>query len=342
MELVDDDTRVLNLRGHARQTLDWFLANAEGLKPFVREATNIDVRQSRENAIAVLRNAVRFDDAEDDARIIVRELSNDKVAAFQAGVLSAMQEANAVERLFTEAEAIRHIDDGSEAVPSVPSVNELVPKAFFIDPSEDDQILESTFAGRPWGQNLGLDLCRLLCDALEGANQLPARLDSGDALFQAIDLAVQALSPSGPVAVVMAGDWGRIEVDLHGEATEQYEPYWQLPNANSLVEVGRYNGHAILRGARGGERRLYVIDLATWGTLVRALYDGDQAIRVNVTPVSSERAVELLPAKAGHFPAELDDETKLRKLQTYAQLEIMARHGFQVTNPSRAWVLIPV
>ena len=43
-----------------------------------------------------------------------------------------------------------------------------------------------------------------------------------------------------------------------------------------------------------------------------------------------------------NFPDELDDQTKLRKLQTYVELEIMARHGFQVVNPSRAWVLIPV
>ena len=280
MELVDNDTLVLNLRGHARQTLDWFLANAEQLEPFVQDTPPVSTRHKRENVIVVLHNAVRIDDAEDDNRIIVRELSNDRIAAFQAGVHSAMQEANAVERLFTEAGAFRHIDDDSDAVPSVRGVNQPVPKAFFIDPSDNDQILESAFAGRQWGQNLGLDLCRLLCDALEEANQLPVRLDSRDALFQAIDLAVQALSPSGPVAVVMAGNWGLIEIDLHGEATERYEPYWRLPNANALVEIGRYNGHAILRGPRGGERRLYVIDLATWGTFVRSPYAGDQAIRV--------------------------------------------------------------
>lgn len=342
MELIDDNTRVLNLRGHARQTLDWFLANAERLEPFVQGTPPVNARQRREIAIEVLRNAVRIDDAEDDNRIIVSELSNDRIAAFQDGVHSAMQETNAVERVFTEAGAIRHIEEGSVAVPSVRVVNQLVPKAFFIDPSDDDQILEAAFAGRQWGQNLGLHLCRLLCDALEEATELPVRLDSRDALFQAIDLAVQALSPSGPVAVVMAGDWGRIEIDLHGEATERYEPYWRLPNANSLVETGRYNGHAILRGPRGGERRLYVIDLTTWGTFVRSLYDGDQAIRVNVTPVSPERAVELLPTNAAYFPDEMNDETKLRKLQTHVQLEIMARHGFQVTNPSRARVLIPL
>ena len=342
MELIDDDTRTLNLRGHARQTLDWFLANAEQLEPFVQDTPPVNARQKRENVIAVLHNAVRIDDAEDDNRIIVRELSNDKVAAFQADVHSAMQEANAVERVFTEAGAIRHIEAGSDAVLDVRVVNQLVPKAFFIEPSDGDQILEAPSGGRQWGQNLGLDICRLLCDALEEANQLPARLDSRDALFQAIDLAVQALSPSGPVAVVMAGDWGRIEIDLQGDTTERYEPYWRLPNANSLVEIGRYNGHTILRGSRSGERRLYVVDLTTWGTFVRSPYDGDQAIRVTVTPVSPERAMELLPTNAAYFPDEMDDETKLRKLQTYVQLEIMARHGFQVTIPSRAWVLIPV
>ena len=342
MELVNGDTPILNLRGHARQTLDWFLANAEGLEPFVQDTPPMNARQRREIAIEILRNAVRVDDAEDDARVIGHELSNDKVAAFQASVRAAWQETNAVERVFTEAGATRYIDDSSDAVSDVRVVNELVPKSFFIDPSDDDQTPESPFDGGQWGQNLGLHLCRLLCDALEGATQLPARLDSPGTLFQAIDLAVQALSPPGPVAVAMAGNWGRIEIDLHGEATARYEPYWRLPNANSLVEIGRYNGHSILRGPRSGERRLYVIDLATWGTFVRASYDEDRAIRVDVTPVSLERAVELLPTNAAYFPDDLDDETKLRKLQTYVQLEIMARHGFQVTNPSRAWVLIPM
>lgn len=342
MELVDDDTRILNLRGHARQTLDWFLDNAERLEPFVQHAPPRNARQRRENATEVLRNAVRVDDADDDTRIIVRELSNDKITAFQYNVHSAIQESSAVERVFTEAGAIRHVEEGSDAVPSVRGVNQLVPKAFFIDAPDDDQILESPSDGRQWGQNLGLDLCRLLCDSLEEATQLPARLDSRDSLFHEIDLAVQALSPSGPVAFVMAGDWGRIEIDLHGGATEHYEPYWRLPNANSLVEVGRYRGHTILRGPRGRERRLYVIDLVTWGTFVRSPYDGGQAIRVNVTPVSPERALELLPTNAAYFPDEMEDGTKLRKLQTFVQLEIMARHGFQVTNPSRAWVLIPM
>ena len=342
MELVDDDTRILNLSGHARQTLDWFLANAERLEPFVQNAPPVNARQRRETATEVLRNAVRVDDAEDDTRIIVRELSNDKISAFQAGVHSAMQGANAVERLFMEAGAVRHIEGDSDTAPSVRGVHQLIPKAFFIDPSDDDHILESPFDGQQFGQSLGLDLCRLLCNALEGATQLPVRLDSRDTLFQAIDLAVQATSPQGAVAVVLAGDWGRIEIDLHGEATEQYEPYWRLPNANALVEIGRYSGHAILRGPRDGERRLYVIDLATWGTFVRAPYDVGQAIRVNVKPVSPERAEDLLPVNTANFPDELDHETKLRKLQTYVELEIMARHGFQVANPSRAWVLIPL
>ena len=52
--------------------------------------------------------------------------------------------------------------------------------------------------------------------------------------------------------------------------------------------------------------------------------------------------MELLRTNAAYFPDELDDKTKLRKLQTYVQLEITARHGFQVANPSRAWVLIPL
>ena len=69
---------------------------------------------------------------------------------------------------------------------------------------------------------------------------------------------------------------------------------------------------------------------------MRAQCEGDQDLRIDIDPVSAERAQELLGENQSHFPNEPDDESKLRKLQTLVEIVVGARYGFQVSDPSRA------
>ena len=89
-------------------------------------------------------------------------------------------------------------------------------------------------------------------------------------------------------------------------------------------------------GPRTGERRVYVVEPGTWGCLARGKFEGDQELRVEVNPVSGERARELLEANPNHFVSEPDEESKLRKLQTCVEMIVAARHEFRGTDPSRA------
>ena len=62
---------------------------------------------------------------------------------------------------------------------------------------------------------------------------------------------------------------------------------------------------------------------------------------ININTISTDRARELLIENPNYFASEPDDESKLRKLQTYLELLIGARTEFRVTNPSRARVILP-
>ena len=82
--------------------------------------------------------------------------------------------------------------------------------------------------------------------------------------------------------------------------------------------------------------RMYVVDPGSWGCFVRGQCEGEQDIRIDVKPLSSDRAQELLDANPGHFPDEPEDEDKLRKLQTCVELAVCHRVEFRVTDSSRA------
>ena len=144
-----------------------------------------------------------------------------------------------------------------------------------------------------------------------------APLDTMDALLCGIDAAVQDLDPRDNVAVVLAGDWEDVMLDLHTERAEGYEPSWRLDEWDSLVDVGQYHGCPIFRGPTSGERRVYVIDVGRWGRFVRASFEGGQDLRVDVQSISMERAEELLQANPDWFSEQPDHESKLRKVQTH-------------------------
>ncbi len=123
---------------------------------------------------------------------------------------------------------------------------------------------------------------------------------------------------------------------LNANEAEGYMPAWRTPEGDQSGEIGRYHGHALLRGPRDGDRRVYIVDPQRWGCFIRAQCEGDQELRIDISNISAERARELLDQNPSHFPSEPEEESKLRKLQTLVEIEVGARHGFQVRDTSRA------
>ena len=85
-----------------------------------------------------------------------------------------------------------------------------------------------------------------------------------------------------------------MEFDLALARPEGYVMGWQVPENERIGELARYSGNPILRGPRDGEKRVYVVEPGTWGCLVRAQFEEDQDLRIDVLPVSAERSRELL------------------------------------------------
>ena len=69
---------------------------------------------------------------------------------------------------------------------------------------------------------------------------------------------------------------------------------------------------------------------------MRAQCEGDQDLRIDVNPISADRARELLEENPNHFPGEPDQEAKLWKLQTLVELAVYARTEFRVRDASHA------
>ena len=180
------------------------------------------------------------------------------------------------------------------------------------------------------------DIMRLLCEALDAAPTMAGQLDTPEELFSAFDRASTDFNPESELAAVLAGDWIDVEVALGTGEHQDFVPAWQIPEADRRAEWGEDRGHTFLRGPRDGERRMNLVEPGSWGRFVRARCELEQDLRIDIKPVPSERAQELLNTNPNHFPDEPEIESKLRELQTRVELAVCHRVEFRVKNSTQA------
>ena len=341
MELAEDPSPVIDLGGYARQASDWFLANSKQLERFVQDTAALSARQRRDIATEILRQAVHRDEVEEDNEIIKRELSNERIAAFKSSVRSGAIDHNSIEQIFERAGAFVELASNKEDAPKESALPILPRKAYFVDAQENDLTSYEPFEGEQLGRGLSLLALDLLCATLESATLMTNRLDSLDDLLRAIDVAVESLAPHDHVAVILAGDWGAIPISPYGQEPEGYEPYWMLTAQDQIDEIARYRGHPILTVPDNSERGLYVVDVNTFGYYERTQSEDGHNVRVDVKPISQERAQELLQLHPSYFSDEPDQKSKLRKLQACVDISVGIRHRFRVADHSRARRIIP-
>ena len=342
MELSNESMPALDLQGSAQQALSWFENNAARLENHVREVPALTVEKRREFATAALRAAVRGDEVAEDHMIIGRELSEDRVSTFVSEVYAGAFATNFIERLFDWAGASLYLTSDANGRPDERGFHRLEPKAAFSTMPDNAATYYAPLDGAELGRGLSKDVMQQFCEALSGAPQIGIPLDTVGALLSAIDKAVEDLRPSGELAVILAGDWLDVLLDINANEPDGYEPRWRIPEADRCGEIGRYGGHLIFRGPDYDERILYVVEPRRWGSFVRAQVEGDQDLVVNVNRISAERAQGILHSNPHHFASEPDEESKLRKLQTYVEIAVAARTAFRVAAPTRARRIVDV
>ena len=341
MELSSDDMPTFDLHGRAQRALDWFIENSGSVGGYVRDEPDLTLEQRREFATEALRSAVRGDEVAEDFDIIGRELSANRVSAFKSGVYSAAFSGNSVEHWFKRADALLHLSGDAADAPNEQVVRQPVHKGFLTDAPETAHFDYAPLDGERWGRPLSDIVLQRFYEALEGAPEMLAPLDTPQALLQGIDRAIEDLNGPEHVIVLLAGNWFDLIVGLGIQDLEGYVDRWRLPESERLGEIGRYRGHPILRAYGHEGRCVYVVEPAGWGQFVRARADGDQDLRVEINQISIDRARELLEANPNHFASEPDEESRLRKLQTQVEIIVGARTGFRVTDTSRARRVIP-
>jgi len=335
LELAGEPLPELDLHGEAQRALSWFNENAKSLERRVRVGPEASMESRHERSLDALRAAVRRDEAARDEDDIRRPLSGDAVAAFTADVYAAAYTASTVDRLFARAGAAPYVPAGADGAPGErASFRRLVLK----DPFTDYPALygDAAKAALHCGARLAADVLRQLCEALDGAQEIAMPLEGAEDFTPAAGAALASLNAGGEAFLVLAGDWSGILVHLDLYPPDGYETRWKLPD-QAKGERARYHGHPVLRGYDGdSDRRLYAVEPDAWGCLVRAPAGDGQELRVRVDPVSEERAEELLGKSPRLLADEPDEATKLRKLQTYAEINVAQRAGFRVRDPSRA------
>ena len=342
MELSSDTMPTFDLHGRAQRALDWFINNLEFVEAYVGAELDPTLEQRRELATEALRSAVRRDEVTEDYEVIGRELSETRVSAFKSDVHAAAFSGNSVERLFEQAGVSQYLSGSTVDVLEERVIAQPVQKGFLTETPEAALYTYDPLKGDRWGRALSDDVLQRFCEALEGAPEILAPLETPAALLQGIDRAIEELDEPEHVVVLLAGNWFDLQVGLGTANPQGYEAYWRLPESDRMGEIGRYRGHAILTARDYNGRCVYVVDPVGWGHFVRAKTAGDQDLSVEVKPISIDRAHELLTANPDHFASQPDEESKLRKLQTYVEIVIGARTGFRVADTSRARRVSPI
>ena len=334
LELAGEPLPEIDLRGEAQRALDWFTENAESLEPYVRAGPDADMGTRREAALDALRAAAYLDEAARDEDAIRRPLGGDAVATFTADVYAAAYTTNAADRLFADAGAARRVPVGAEGAPGERTFSLRAPKG----PFTNDPAWRRGGVASVAGEILADDVLRQLCEALDGAEEIAMPLREAEDFTRAADGALASLAPGGEAFLVLAGDWSGILARLSPETPGGYDPHWK-PQNRTGGELARYLGHSVIwfrdLGGSGG-RRLYAVEPGSWGCLVRAPAGDGQELRVEVNPVSAERAAELLGESPVLPAGGTDGAVGLRKLQASVEILVAQRAGFRVRDPSRA------
>ena len=176
MEMAENASLSLDLRGNASQVLNWFIAHSEALERFVRDTPSAGAAQRREFATEALRQAVFHDEEEVERDIISRPISSDRVGGVKSGVRAGMLQADSVRRLFDQVGAFVCLDVDAVGLPAERGLRQLFPKAPFVDAAEHDKTYYAPIDTDIWGRRLAHGAVYVLCEELECAPPLTATL----------------------------------------------------------------------------------------------------------------------------------------------------------------------
>ena len=336
MEIVTDPRPSINLHRSAQRTLDWFTNNSERIERHVVAKAGFTVQRSHELVVEALAEAVTNDSIQEDLDIIGWNLSEERISEFTSEVYVEEASTNVVERLFEQKGSLLYLagDDGD--IPEARGFHRLELKAFLAEIPPESRHGYARLEGDRIGAGLSADVIHLLRESLKGAPEIETRLDTPEDFLRAIDAANEELNPSREIIILQTGDWFDIHSALYRELPQGYKPWWQQEEGERVGGIARYLGHPIIQGPQDGERQLHVVEPSTWGCLIKAQFENGEDLRVEVNPVTFQRAQELLDRNPAYFQDEPNRDSQMRKLQACAEIIVEARTKFHVSDSSRA------
>lgn len=315
----------LDLQGHARRLSEAFARERD------RAARYANLQADDADALAatvqeVFDAAVKRDVVAEQAATIARPLSDARVSQFIADVYDSRFSFVDLERVFESAGASWYAHK-SVAEPEERGFRGATARAPFVEAPGWVAINVHTI-----GPGLENDFMERFEIALSDAPRTDAPLSTTTEILQAIDREMLELNSEGPLVIVLAGDLIDQLVDLDVHRPAGYVPRWQArQQAPGYAEVALYREVPIVIYRVGGPRRVHVVDIGTWGCVVRAQVAGGMDMRVEILEITEAEARAALD-RAGEAPSD----ERVRELQARVEMLVYERVGFHVKDATRA------
>jgi hypothetical protein len=286
----------------------------------------------RAYALDALRAAVIADDIASDEEVITRPLADDRIQEFIADVYASRFAFVALEQTFARYKAFVYLAAESPNAPEERGINRLMLRAPFTAAPGWAAYMVHTI-----GPGLEDDVYERLEAMLAQAPSIQSQLDSAAEVLSSIDLAAAELGPGSDLMVLLVGDFHEVVVELGVTPPDNFVPGWRLRRERpDFPDVeGTYREWPVLLRRGDHPRRIHVLDVASWGYILRAQVEGGTDLRVDVKPIAEAQARDFLSMDPGLFDTEVDDGARLRKLRASVRVNISERVGFEVLDASR-------
>lgn len=275
-----------------------------------------------------IQRAVKSDEIREQAEIIAAPLSGRRVSEFVTEMYAQRFQAAEFEFILDRLGAFEYLTEDSTEFPAR-GFRLLAPRGSFVDGSRWMGLHHG------FGSDLAADLVVRFRAALAAARSMPRSLATAEEVLSGVDAALTELGEPAAALIVFAGDWHEQTVNLQVRGFPGYVPEWSpTMQTPAWPKVAFYRGHPILHDYRSELASIYVVDCATWGTLVRTQLDGTD-LRVEVDSVTEEEAKVL----AANELSEEDLASRILSYQAQVKLGVWEATGFSVREPSAAVIL---
>ena len=321
------------LGGHAQRFIEAWSSH----KDVILEIADVAAEDIDEAVLRFERRLETAKEAEERERedsYLASPLDQGRVAQFLARLTADRQGDRVLEACFADVGRVRRLTEAEWGEDGRFASAWRLPRAPFVD---DPSYLPLRGSGLVRGFEYAL--ASQLADVVGNTAQTHSSVEPGpDGVLAAIDAAAVAVG-DGPKLILVSGQWPiDIDVELRSRAHSPAESELAPNRGRSVLALGKYKGHEVLRAHREGAPMVLVLALDRWGWLLRAPTDSED-FRVRLEEIDSDEAERLASEE---LPKDANEEVraaKVRELRLLVRAQAEERTRFEMEDSEAARII---